>query len=81
MAGKKLKSHRVNRDWCKGCGICVAFCPKNVLELDQQDKVVAVRVQDCIACGMCERRCPDLAIEVIPEDEDPNLEPEKKGEA
>jgi len=28
----------INRDWCKGCGICVAFCPKEVLVLDEQDK-------------------------------------------
>ena len=23
----------INPKWCKGCGICVAFCPKNALEL------------------------------------------------
>ena len=34
MAKKKLKEHHINRDWCKGCGICVHFCPKKVLELD-----------------------------------------------
>ncbi|MDX2452106.1 ferredoxin family protein, partial [Desulfosarcina sp.] len=41
MAKAKLKEHRINRDWCKGCGICVAFCPKTVLELDERDKAVA----------------------------------------
>jgi 2-oxoglutarate ferredoxin oxidoreductase subunit delta len=64
MSKAKLKEHRINRDWCKGCGICVAFCPKTVLELDAQDKAVAVRLEDCIACRLCELRCPDLAIEV-----------------
>ena len=39
--------------WCKGCGICAAFCPKNV---------TAVNLQDCIGCGLCELRCPDYAI-------------------
>jgi 2-oxoglutarate ferredoxin oxidoreductase subunit delta len=55
----------INTEWCKGCGICAAFCPKQVLEINQRDKSEAVRRDDCIACMMCEMRCPDLAIEVI----------------
>ena len=64
MGKPKLKNFSLNKDWCKGCGICVAFCPKNVLEIDREEKAVAVRLEDCIACRMCELRCPDLAIEV-----------------
>lgn len=70
MSKPKLKEHRIDRDWCKGCGICVAFCPTNVLELDSKDKAVAARIEKCIACKMCEMRCPDLAVEVITEDQD-----------
>ena len=62
---KKLKEILINHEWCKGCGICVAFCPKKVLELDRQEKAIAVRPEDCICCRMCEIRCPDLAIEII----------------
>ncbi len=68
MAKKKLKEHIINRDWCKGCGICIAMCPKNVLELDHKEKAVAARLEDCIACQLCEQICPDLAIEVIIEE-------------
>jgi 2-oxoglutarate ferredoxin oxidoreductase subunit delta len=60
----KLKRHVIYREWCKGCGICVEFCPKNVLALDENEKAVVVRQEDCICCRMCEYRCPDLAIEI-----------------
>ncbi len=50
-------------NWCKRCGICVEFCPKNVLEYDPgTDRVVVARPDDCIQCGNCELRCPDFAI-------------------
>ena len=42
----------------------MAFCPKQVLELNGKDKAEAARPEDCIVCMMCELRCPDLAIEV-----------------
>lgn len=47
--------------WCKGCGICVAFCPTKALVL-KNDKVVMNDVDKCIQCGVCEVRCPDYAI-------------------
>ena len=68
MGKPKLKQHRLEREWCKGCGICVHFCPRNVLELDAQEKAAAIRPDACICCRLCQYRCPDLAIEVICED-------------
>jgi 2-oxoglutarate ferredoxin oxidoreductase subunit delta len=68
MAKKTLQELLINQGWCKGCGICVHFCPKNVLELNDQDKAYAARPEECICCKLCEFQCPDLAIEVIIEE-------------
>jgi 2-oxoglutarate ferredoxin oxidoreductase subunit delta len=50
--------------WCKGCGICAAFCPAQVLEI-QNEKVVVKNPDKCIFCGQCELRCPDYAIYLV----------------
>ncbi|CUH94001.1 hypothetical protein P22_0063 [Propionispora sp. 2/2-37] len=54
----------VNRQFCKGCSICIVFCPKQVLELDEVGKVYVKAAEKCISCGLCELRCPDFAIYV-----------------
>ena len=55
----------INKKFCKGCGICVAFCPKQVLEVDELGKVVDKNAASCISCGQCELRCPEFAIQVV----------------
>ncbi len=58
-------------NWCKGCGLCVEFCPKDVLEQAEDGHVIVARPEACIACRWCELHCPDFAIfvnEIEPEE-------------
>lgn len=62
----KKKELICDTKWCKACGICVAFCPRNVLVLE--DKVKIANKDACIFCRQCERICPDYAIYVKEEE-------------
>ena len=64
MPKQKVQEIIINEEWCKGCKICVHFCPKNVLEINQTGKSCVARLDDCIGCRLCELRCPDLAIDI-----------------
>jgi 2-oxoglutarate ferredoxin oxidoreductase subunit delta len=48
--------------WCKGCGICIAFCPEGVLEPDAIGRCTVANPERCTLCKQCELRCPDFAI-------------------
>jgi 2-oxoglutarate ferredoxin oxidoreductase subunit delta len=50
--------------WCKGCGICIAFCPKGVFEANGQGRPVISHPEKCTACRWCDTHCPDMAITV-----------------
>ena len=53
--------------WCKGCGICATFCPKQALEI-VNDKVRVRAGAACVFCGQCEMLCPDYAIYLVDAD-------------
>ncbi|NOZ87245.1 MAG: 4Fe-4S dicluster domain-containing protein [Deltaproteobacteria bacterium] len=50
-------------DYCKDCGICIAFCPTHILE-SRGGTVIVTDIAGCTGCGQCELRCPDFAITV-----------------
>lgn len=62
---KRSFKHKIFKNLCKSCELCVHYCPKNVLQIGPDRKVEAARPEDCIGCHMCELRCPDFAIQVI----------------
>jgi 2-oxoglutarate ferredoxin oxidoreductase subunit delta len=50
--------------WCKGCGLCIEFCPTQVFEADDEGRPVVVYPGKCTGCSWCEWHCPDFAISV-----------------
>jgi len=62
MSGAKAEIEIIDR-YCKGCSICVEFCPTKVLAIDAF-VVKAANPDACIGCMQCELRCPDFAIKV-----------------
>lgn len=50
------------KDWCKSCGICAAFCPRQCLGLDANGAPVVKDAARCNGCRWCELHCPDFAI-------------------
>ena len=58
------KGHRFTliKRFCKGCRICIEFCPTQTLDLDERFKITVRNPEKCIGCRMCELRCPDMAI-------------------
>jgi len=65
----------VNKNYCKGCEICVEICPKKVFEMSKEfsergyHTPIPVRQNDCILCHQCELYCPDQAIAVLEDDD------------
>lgn len=63
---KKKKHYDIAfyHDWCKACGICMAFCPKKIITADKNGKPEVHEPDKCIGCRFCEIHCPDFAITV-----------------
>lgn len=58
----------IDKELCKGCWICINFCPKNVFEISNKinnrgyylPKIA--RADKCSYCRFCELLCPEFAI-------------------
>lgn len=61
---------------CKGCKVCVQFCPRQVLRISTQansrgyhyPEVSEGKAQDCVHCEFCTLVCPEFAIFTLPVD-------------
>ena len=50
-----------NKSNCCGCTACVSKCPKNAIEMKEDEngfKYPIVDKEKCINCGMCDKVCP-----------------------
>lgn len=63
----KLKSENLLTEWCKGCGYCVKWCPKEALSIGKDlnhsgYRYVLLDEEKCVACGICRTVCPDCVF-------------------
>ena len=62
--------------WCKGCGLCIEFCPGDVLVLGLDNRPKPIYPEKCTACRWCELHCPDFAIFVTDIEPEPEHVPD-----
>lgn len=65
---------------CKGCEVCVHFCPQEVLCISDDrnakgyriPRVVNGKAEACVNCEFCTLVCPEFAIFTLPFKADKN---------
>ena len=60
----------ISQELCKGCELCISFCPKGLIATTDKLNTGGYRVVtfdnsgECTGCAICALVCPDVAIEV-----------------
>jgi 2-oxoglutarate ferredoxin oxidoreductase subunit delta len=60
----------IEKDYCKGCELCVEACPHSVLVMSNDFNKsgyhysIFKNIDDCTSCTFCGIICPDVCIEV-----------------
>ncbi len=74
MAEAKTKKRKfrgvvvIKPEWCKGCEICVTFCPTGAITMSKEFNDKGYHYPEftypekCTGCGLCGLYCPDFAI-------------------
>ena len=61
-SGDKSSPVIIYYNWCKKCGICVAFCPTGCLGRKADGSPYVLAPEKCTHCETCDLLCPDFAI-------------------
>lgn len=61
----------IETNYCKGCGLCIGVCAKQLLDLAEDIGANGFRTavitdnEACTGCCYCALICPEAAIEVL----------------
>ena len=61
---------KINQERCKGCCLCMTFCPKGSIVVAKKLNIKGyfpadfTDRQECTGCATCALMCPEAAIEV-----------------
>lgn len=70
MAAKRRFKVLFNKEKCKGCELCISFCPKKIIHLDPEVNAKGfhpagiTEMEECIGCTSCATMCPDCCIRI-----------------
>jgi 2-oxoglutarate ferredoxin oxidoreductase subunit delta len=72
---KGLVRVEINENLCKGCDICIEFCPADVFE--KSNKLnhkgyylpIITQMEECNGCRICDLMCPEFAIVITIKDQ------------
>ena len=68
--GKMKGKINISHEFCKGCELCMAFCPPKIISLSEELNsrgyltAVCTDPEGCTGCAVCATVCPEAAIEV-----------------
>lgn len=61
----------INEEFCKGCGLCVKFCPTGALGIARHTNdrgfhpAAFLHPEKCVGCADCALMCPDACIKIV----------------
>jgi 2-oxoglutarate ferredoxin oxidoreductase subunit delta len=71
MEGNFVPKITIDKNLCKGCGLCVTVCPKGILKLSENElndkgysPVEITDMESCTACASCAKMCPDVVFTI-----------------